>query len=48
VTTPEHTYVHTVEDLVVFSLREIEKPLGLIPNTPDITWPISNYSKLED
>jgi hypothetical protein len=45
VTTPEHTFVHTVEDLVDFSLIEIEQPLSLIPNTPVVTPPTSNYSK---
>jgi hypothetical protein len=48
VSTPEHTFVHTIEYLVDFSLIEIEKPLGLIPNTPVVTPPISNYFELED
>jgi hypothetical protein len=48
VTTPKHTFVHTIEHLVDFTLLEIEQPLGLIPDTPVVTPPTSNYSKLED
>jgi len=48
VSTLEHTFVHTVEDLLDFSLIEIEKPLGLIPNTPVVTPLISNYFEPED
>jgi hypothetical protein len=48
VTTPKHTFVHTIEHLVDFTLLEIEQPLGLIPDTPAVTPPTSNYSELED
>jgi len=41
--TYEHTLVKTVEDLVDFSLHEIE-PFDLIPNTPIITPPTINWS----
>jgi hypothetical protein len=48
VSTPEHTFIHTVEYLVDFALIEIEQPLGLILDTPVVTPPASNYSEPED
>jgi len=48
VTTLEHTFVHTVEDLMDFTLIEIEKPLGLIPDAAISTPPTSNYSETGD
>jgi hypothetical protein len=35
VDTPDQVFVHTVEDLVDFSLTDIEHPLNMIPKTPD-------------
>jgi hypothetical protein len=43
VDTLDHFFVHTVEDLIDFSLTEIEHPLNMILNTP-----ASNYSKPDD
>jgi hypothetical protein len=43
VDTPDQVFVHTVEDLIDFSLTEIEQPLNLIPETPT-----GNYSKPND
>jgi hypothetical protein len=43
VDTPDQVFVHTVEDLIDFSLTEIEQTLNLIPETP-----ASNYSELDD
>jgi hypothetical protein len=34
VKSPDQIFVHTVEDLIDFSLTEIEHPLNLIPKTP--------------
>jgi hypothetical protein len=34
VNTPKQVFVHTVEDLIDFSLTKIEHPLNLIPETP--------------
>jgi hypothetical protein len=34
VESPDQVFVHTVEDLIDFSLTEIEHPLNLIPETP--------------
>jgi len=34
VSTPKHTLVHIVEDLVELPLQEIEQPFGLLPTTP--------------
>jgi hypothetical protein len=48
VSTPEHTFIHTVEDLVDLALIEIEQPLGLIHDTPVVTPSRSNYSEPED
>jgi hypothetical protein len=43
VDTPDQVFVHTVEDLIDFSLTEIEQPLNLIPKTP-----AGNYSEPDD
>jgi len=43
VDTPDQVLVHTVEDLIYFSLREIEQPLNMILETP-----VGNYSKPGD
>jgi hypothetical protein len=40
VDTPNQVFLHTVKDLIDFSLTEIEQPLNLIPETP-----AGNYSK---
>jgi hypothetical protein len=48
VDTPDHTFVHMVEDLVYFSLTEIDQPLSFIPETPLVTPPTSTYSDVED
>jgi hypothetical protein len=34
VESPDQVFVHTVEDLIDFSLTKIEHPLNLIPETP--------------
>jgi hypothetical protein len=34
VSTPDKVFVHTVEDLIDFSITKIEHPLNLIPETP--------------
>jgi hypothetical protein len=34
VDTPDQVFVHTVEDLIDFTITEIEHPLNLIPLTP--------------
>jgi hypothetical protein len=34
VDTPNQIFVHTVEDLIDFSLTKIEHPLNIIPKTP--------------
>jgi hypothetical protein len=34
VDTLDEVFVHTVEDLIDFSLTEIEQPLNMIPETP--------------
>ena len=34
VDTPDQVFVHTVEDLIDFTITEIEHPLNLIPETP--------------
>jgi hypothetical protein len=49
VNTPEEVFVHIVQDLVDFSLTEIEHPLDLIPETPtgDISEP-DNFLKEEE
>jgi hypothetical protein len=44
VSTCELTLVHTVKDLVDFSLLKIEEPFDLIPNTPTVTPPASYFS----
>jgi hypothetical protein len=43
VDTPDQVFVHTVEDLIDFTLTKIEHPLNLIPETPSC-----NYSELDD
>jgi hypothetical protein len=43
VDTPDQVFVHTVEDLIDFSLTEIEHPLNLIPETP-----VGNCSEPDD
>jgi len=43
VESPKPVFVHTVEDLIDFSLTEIEHPLNLIPETP-----VDNYCKRND
>jgi hypothetical protein len=43
VDTPNWVLVHTVEDLIDFSLTEIKNPLNLIPETP-----VGNFSKPND
>jgi hypothetical protein len=43
VSTPQHTFVHIVEDLVDFSLIYIEQPIGSILDTLVVTPPTSNY-----
>ena len=40
VESPDQVFVHTVEDLIDFTLTEIEHPLNLIPKTP-----ADNFSK---
>jgi hypothetical protein len=40
VDTPDQVFVHIVEDLIDFSLTEIEHPLNMIPETP-----AGNYSE---
>jgi hypothetical protein len=47
VDTPDHTFVHMVEDLVDFSLTEIDQPLSFIPETPLVTPPTSTHSDIE-
>jgi hypothetical protein len=41
--TPDHTIVHMVEDIVYFSLTEINQPLSFIPETPFVTPPTSTH-----
>jgi hypothetical protein len=41
--TLDQVFVHTVEDLIDFTLTKIEHPLNLIPKTTP-----SNFSKLDD
>jgi hypothetical protein len=48
VNTPDHTFVHTVEDLIDFSITEIDQPLSFIPKTPLVTPPTSTYSSTND
>jgi hypothetical protein len=43
VDTPDQVFVNTVEDLIDFSITEIEHPLNLIPETP-----IDNFSEPDD
>jgi hypothetical protein len=43
VESPDQVFVHTVEDLIDFSLTEIEHPLNLIPETP-----ADNFSEPDD
>ena len=43
VDTPDQVCFHTIEDLIDFSLTDIEQPLNLIPKTP-----IDNYSEPDD
>jgi hypothetical protein len=43
VESPDQVFVHTVEDLIDFSLTEIKHPLNLIPETP-----ADNYSEPDD
>jgi hypothetical protein len=43
VDTPNQVFVHTIEDLIDFTLTELEHPLNLIPKTPT-----SNYSEPYD
>jgi hypothetical protein len=43
VDTPDQVFVHTVEDLIDFSLTEIEHPLNLIPETL-----VNNFSDPDD
>jgi hypothetical protein len=43
VESPDQLFVHIVEELVDFSLTEIEHPLNLIPETP-----IDNFFKPND
>jgi hypothetical protein len=43
VESPKQVFVHTVEDLIYFSLTEIEHPLNLILETP-----ADNCSKPDD
>jgi hypothetical protein len=43
VDTPDQVFVHTVEDLIDFSLTKIKHPLNLIPETP-----ADNCSELDD
>jgi hypothetical protein len=43
VDTPNQVFVHTIEDLIDFSLTEIKQPLNLIPKTP-----VGNYSEPDD
>ena len=43
VDTPVQVFVHALEDLIYFSLTEIEQPLNLIPETP-----AGNYSEPDD
>jgi hypothetical protein len=47
VNTLDHTFVHTVEDIVEFYLTEIDHPLSFIRKTPLITPPTSTYSDLD-
>jgi hypothetical protein len=42
---PDHTFVHIVEDLVDFALTKIDQPLSFIPETPIVTPPTSTYSR---
>jgi hypothetical protein len=34
VSTPDEVFVHSVEDLIDFTITEIQEPLDLIPETP--------------
>jgi hypothetical protein len=43
VNTPDRVFVHTVEDLIDFSLTKIDHPLNLIPKTL-----AGNYSEPDD
>jgi hypothetical protein len=43
VDTPDQVFVHTLEDIIDFSLTEIEHPLYLIPETP-----VDNCSEPDD
>ena len=43
VKTPDQFFVHTIEDLIYFSLTKIKHPLNLIPKTP-----VGNYSEPDD
>jgi hypothetical protein len=43
VNTPDQVLVHTIEDLIDFSLTKIKHPLNIIPETPT-----GNYSKPDD
>jgi hypothetical protein len=43
VKSPDHVFLHIVEDLIDFSLTKIKHPLNLIPETPVI-----NYFELDN
>jgi len=43
VNTPDEVFLHTIEDLIDFSITEIEHPLNLIPETP-----ANNISELDN
>ena len=42
VSTPDEVFIHSVEDLIYFTITEIMEPLDLIPKTP-----VSDVSELD-
>jgi hypothetical protein len=49
VSTPDEISVHSVEDLIDFTITKIQEPLGLIPKTPaDDVSELDNFSEEED
>jgi hypothetical protein len=49
VSTPDEVFVHSVEDLIDFSITKIQEPLDLIPETPavDVSEP-NEFSEEEE
>jgi hypothetical protein len=49
VSTPDKVFMHSVEDLIDFSITEIQEPINLVPETPaaDVSEP-NNFSEEEE